>query len=265
MGKIMKYEFRSMFRLFIPLWLGILALSVVNRFTTRLSFGNDKFLNFITGLALFLYVLGIIAVVVVAYVYIVTRFYKGLLKEEGYLTFTLPVSLDSIIWGKALTAWILLTVTTLVCLFSVGILLSVQLDWVMAVEFWNQLVAYFGTQQTVLLVIELLLAAVFSLLYNILLPYLSMAVGHLAQKHRVGAAVLAYVVIATVLSTLYNTFLIPSLLEFAVGMEIPITAPQVMAAWISRGLWVYFAICVVTCVLFYFPTRYILSKKLNLE
>ena len=92
-----------------------------------------------------------------------------------------------------------------------------------------------------------------------------MAVGHLAQKHRVGAAVLAYVVIATVLSTLYNTFLIPSLLEFAVGMEIPITAPQVMAAWISRGLWVYFAICVVTCVLFYFPTRYILSKKLNLE
>ena len=145
MGKIMKYEFRSMFRLFIPMWLGLLILSVVNRFTTNLQFGNDKLLNFFVGLALFLYVVGIIAVIIVAYIFIVLRFYKGLLKDEGYLTMTLPVSLDSILWGKALAAWILMVLTTLVCLVSAGILLLANVNLRDLAAVWEQTVTYFGS------------------------------------------------------------------------------------------------------------------------
>src|SRR5699024_11750532 len=52
----------------------------------------------------------------------------GLLKDEGYLTMTLPVSLDSILWGKALAAWILMVLTTLVCLVSAGILLLANVN-----------------------------------------------------------------------------------------------------------------------------------------
>ena len=73
MGKIMKYEFRSMFRLFLPMWLGILALSLVNRFTVKLQFGNEPVLNFLTGLTMFLYVVGIMAVLVVAFIFVILR------------------------------------------------------------------------------------------------------------------------------------------------------------------------------------------------
>ena len=58
MGKIIKYEFRTMFRLFIPLWLGILALSLVNRFTLNLQFDGNSLTGFFSGLVMFLYVMG---------------------------------------------------------------------------------------------------------------------------------------------------------------------------------------------------------------
>ena len=259
----MKYEFRSMFRLFIPMWLGLLILSVVNRFTTNLQFGNDKLLNFFVGLALFLYVVGIIAVIIVAYIFIVLRFYKGLLKDEGYLTMTLPVSLDSILWGKALAAWILMVLTTLVCLVSAGILLLANVNLRDLAAVWEQTVTYFGSVQTALLVAQVILTALLSTLYGILLPYLAMA--NTRSRVRVGASVLAYVVMATVLSTVYNTFLTPALLDFLVGYQIPVLSPEVFAGMISRGLWIYLLVIVVSCVIFYIPTRVILSKKLNLE
>ena len=122
MGKIIKYEFRSMFRLFIPLWLGILALSLVNRFTLNLQFDGNSLTGFFSGLVMFLYVMGIMAVLVVAFIFVILRFYKGVLKEEGYLTMTLPVSLDSVLWGKAIAGWLLMVLTILVCIASVCIL-----------------------------------------------------------------------------------------------------------------------------------------------
>ena len=36
MGRLMKYDLRAAMRLFIPLWLGTLALALVNRFTDHL-------------------------------------------------------------------------------------------------------------------------------------------------------------------------------------------------------------------------------------
>ena len=211
MGKIIKYEFRSMFRLFIPLWLGILALSLVNRFTLNLQFDGNSLTGFFSGLVMFLYVMGIMAVLVVAFIFVILRFYKGVLKEEGYLTMTLPVSLDSVLWGKAIAGWLLMVLTILVCIASVCILvLGNFVQRIMLQLTWNRMVELTGSAAPLaLIVVQLVLAALVSTLYNILFLYLAMAIGHLAQKHRVGMSVLAYVVMSTVLSTAYNTFLTP--------------------------------------------------------
>lgn len=266
MGKIIKYEFRSMFRLFIPLWLGILVLSLVNRFTLNFQFGDNKLANFFAGMVMFLYVMGIMAVLVVAFIFIILRFYKGILKEEGYLTMTLPVSLDSILWGKAIAGWVLLVLTVVVCIASAGILVlqnfmieDVRLAWARMAELSG------GEAPLVLILVQVLLSALVSTLYNILFLYLAMAIGHLAQKHKVGMSVLAYVVLSTVLSTLYNTFLTPAVLNFLMGYDFAGRTNAQIVALVSNSLWIYLAIVLVACVVFYFPTRYILQKKLNLE
>ena len=267
MGKIIKYEFRSMFRLFIPLWLGILALSLVNRFTLNLQFDGNSLTGFFSGLVMFLYVMGIMAVLVVAFIFVILRFYKGVLKEEGYLTMTLPVSLDSVLWGKAIAGWVLMVLTILVCIASVCILvLGNFVQRVILVMTWERMVELTGSAAPLaLIVVQLVLAALVSTLYNILFLYLAMAIGHLAQKHRVGMSVLAYVVMSTVLSTAYNTFLTPVALNFMMGYDFAGRTNAQIVALASNGLWIYLATVVAACAVFYFPTRYILQKKLNLE
>ena len=64
--------------------------SLVNRFTMR--FDNNAIIGTLpTVIFMILYVGLIIAVMVVAVALIIMRFYHGLLKDEGYLMFTLPV------------------------------------------------------------------------------------------------------------------------------------------------------------------------------
>ena len=265
MGKIMKYEFRSMFRLFLPMWLGILALSLVNRFTVKLQFGNEPVLNFLTGLTMFLYVVGIMAVVIVAFIFVILRFYRGVLRDEGYLTMTLPVSVDAVIWGKALAGWILMVLTTVVCIASGAVLLLTnEVVWVFQLS-WDRLLELIGSTTPTLIAVQVVLSALLSTLYNILFLYLAMAIGHLSRKHRVGASVLAYVVMSTVLSTIYNTFLTPAILNFMMGYGFDRMTNQEIVAMISNGLWIYLAAVVVACAVFYVPTRIILDKKLNLE
>lgn len=99
LGKLMKYDLKSMFKVFVPLWLALLAVSVVNRFT--IQFDSNAIIGGLpTVIFMILYVGLIIAVMVVAVALIIMRFYHGLLKDEGYLMFTLPR------WKMNWTAWI---------------------------------------------------------------------------------------------------------------------------------------------------------------
>mgnify|MGYP006988889638 CR=1 FL=1 len=53
----------------------------------------------------------IVAAVVMTVVLMVSRFYRNLLRNEGYLMFTLPVSAHALVWSKLIVSlvWFLLT------------------------------------------------------------------------------------------------------------------------------------------------------------
>ena len=70
-----------------------------------------------------LFVLAVIAACVFALVISVIRFYSGLLRDEGYLMFTLAgCGRGQLVLSKLLTALLTLVVTGLVSFVSVGIL-----------------------------------------------------------------------------------------------------------------------------------------------
>ena len=104
LGKLFKYEFRAVARTLVPLYLATLVLALVNGFATR--FDN----SFFTGLMIFALTAFGIAIFVVTIVLIIQRFWNNLLKDEGYLMFTLPVSPYELIASKLLSAliWIIL-------------------------------------------------------------------------------------------------------------------------------------------------------------
>ncbi|MBQ1280623.1 MAG: hypothetical protein IIY16_00035, partial [Oscillospiraceae bacterium] len=126
MKKLIKYEMRSMLRLFLPLWPSLILLSIINHFTLRADFYSDtvasRILEALVMILMFLYVVLIMAIGIVALIVMIRRFYVGLLRDEGYLMFTLPVKTSQIIWSKLISAVILTAITGIVCMISVFIM-----------------------------------------------------------------------------------------------------------------------------------------------
>ena len=54
----------------------------------------------------------VMAICVVTFIMTIQRFYKNMLGREGYLMFTLPVSVSKLIWSKLIVVmvWIILSV-----------------------------------------------------------------------------------------------------------------------------------------------------------
>lgn len=262
MGRLMKYELRSTMKLFTPLWLAVLALAVINRFTL---FNPKRYfsqpVNILADIVILLYVFAIIGVFVVALIFVIQRFYQGLLKDEGYLTFTLPVRIDSILWGKTFSSLILLAGSMLVCLLSLLLMFMNGDVWANLSDSWRQLVQVSEGRTVVLTVILLLIVLLASIIPAVLYLYLSMSIGHLSQKHRVGASVLAYVGIRIVLSLVSNLVMSP-VRELAWDGNVW-NLSSVQTVWLLFAI--AMAVVVVESAIFYFPARYILRRHLNLE
>lgn len=269
-GKLMKYELRSVMKDFLFLWIGILVLSVVNAFT--ISLGNnqelDGFMGFLFVAVPLLVLFALyIAAFVVALLYVLQRFYRGLLGQEGYLMFTLPVSPAQLIGAKALTALILEVVSVVVAILGGVIILLVQTP----ADFWNAFHA--GWQELIRVVGEnpsmILVAAEFVLLMLLsasqanLHLYAGMSLGHLAKKNRIAWSVVAVVGLNMAVSMLSGW------LGNAFGPRIAIdlTGMSYMnGARATVGLFGFFCLLsLVLNLLYFFISRWILMHKLNLE
>ena len=96
--KMLKYDIQAMSKTFIPFFIAILVISVFSALSMHL-----EWLIGIFGGATILFGLGI-ALFVTSLVLIITQFYKNVLGDQGYLTNTLPVSVDTIILSKLFSA-----------------------------------------------------------------------------------------------------------------------------------------------------------------
>lgn len=129
LGKLMKYDLRSGIRTFALIWIGLAALAAINGLTLRIAFDGDiqsELANFIiTVLPMVLLVALYVAMGIFMLVFIINRFYKGLLGDEGYLMFTLPVSVSEHIGSKLLTSMIFQIGSFAVAVLSGGLLFAV--------------------------------------------------------------------------------------------------------------------------------------------
>lgn len=272
-GKLMKYELRSMLRTFLPLWGAILVVALLNRCTLQIESLRDWLGGVPAILMMVLYVIAIIAIAIVALVFMIQRFYNGMLKDEGYLMFTLPVKTSQLIWAKCLSATILTFATSLVCFASVMILvvnndlirqLQELFSDITTVFYFNELEIPAGFIPQVFLM--MLVLGVASITASILHAYLAMAIGQLAGKHKAGISILAYILISMALSTISTSFMASN--GFGLGNLLE-NVHWLEDVSLTGGLWMFFGfsllVTVLQIVIFYFPTNALLKNKLNLE
>lgn len=120
--KMLKYDIQAMSKTFIPFFIAILVISIFSALSMHL-----EWLIGIFGGATILFGLGI-ALFVTSLVLIITQFYKNVLGDQGYLTNTLPVSVDTIILSKLFSAIFWLISSGIVAILAFLIILMGSMD-----------------------------------------------------------------------------------------------------------------------------------------
>ena len=78
-GKLLKYDFRSMLKQFAFIWPAALALAVINRFTLSGLESTSATGETVAAVAMMVFVAIMIAMFVITLIFVIQRFYKGLL------------------------------------------------------------------------------------------------------------------------------------------------------------------------------------------
>ena len=239
---LVRYEFKNVNKWFLALYAAVLSLSVIigiQGSSLSSTYYQDKGVVMLVFLSL---VFGglVITLSISTLILIIQRFKGSVYDRRGYLTLTLPVSEHQILSAKLLGAFVWSLASTVVCLFSLYIIISmIEPDAFLSSfaeymlknytdDFWLALISY-----------------IFNTLAGILCIYLSISIGQLFNEYRTALAVVAYIAIQVVLGFI------------TLNLRIDFDYNWVLSFEIFKDL--------ILSVGFYLGTYYILKNKVNLQ
>ena len=134
--KLLKYDFKAIFKFW---WIAVVvnfALSIYGGFLQQIENYNQKLaetLYDLLGLSLFMVNCSYVALIIVTLVLIFIRFFQNFFTDEGYLTFTLPVTRSQLLNSKVIAGVGTLLASVVICLINLAIMNTIA--W------WPDLVA----------------------------------------------------------------------------------------------------------------------------
>jgi len=186
--KLLKYELLASARIILPAYAGALVFSLL----VRLTLAPAAARGILGGLFSVLMGISIFAVVVLTLICIVQRFYSNLFKDEGYLTHTLPVSIDTLIWSKLLVAFFWIVAGGQVFVISEWLRTGyfAGFSFAFSDNFWLM------SPQGSLVVLDFalsLISSIVTMLMWILMGYCALAIGQLAKRAKILCSVFVFI------------------------------------------------------------------------
>ena len=221
LGKLMKYEFRATAIYFLPIYVVLVLVSglryVVSLISQKFSNGFSAFSGFSLSAIYLLLALGL---AITTFIVIIIRFYKNLLGTEGYLMFTLPVSVEQNILAKL--------IPSVVWFFGSCVLGMLTIAPAMGLRFNDNPFTMFtgirlGDVPEILLAVLMVIGSIAG---KFLFYYLCMCIGQMFNSHRFLVSAGAYIVIQTVLQILGIAFIWICASSFS---------SQAFVAWLSNA------------------------------
>ena len=267
LGKLMKYELRATSRTMLPLLLLTLLLSVFTRMTSAVvQSGHSKFITVINTLLILAFFLALIGTAVFSVVLMVVRFRNNLMTDEGYLMFTLPVSVHQLLWSKLLVS--MLWFIAVFCVDALALVLTVYEDGMFAglPEFVRTLFDSVNREYMVngaLYMLELLGVLLVSMVTACLMFYAPIAIGNSFATHKTLLSVVFYFVIQTILQILS---------VFGISAAVRFISPVAESAIVNGSIkTAHLLLCstlgytLVVGAVLYVLTWFMLRKHLNLQ
>ncbi|MBQ7726077.1 MAG: hypothetical protein IJT66_02925, partial [Clostridia bacterium] len=234
--KLYRYECYSLFRSLVPIYLASLGFALLSRLSLHFyTESSIHILSVFSGLITAMYGLSIAAVGVIGIVVVVTRFYKNLLRDEGYLTFSLPFTPTQHILCKLLCGVLVMIIDVVVVLLSLIILGIGTEAWT---EFFQSLeeaihafLQIYTVGDAVFTASEIVLLALVGTFQGILMFYAAIAIGQ-QFKSRVGGAVIAYIcfyaAVQIINSLFFAIFITMGLEQFDIWLSGGLSAVQIL-------------------------------------
>ncbi len=277
LGKLMKHEFRATGRIMLPLMAAMVLLALLaNLSIVGLAGGLSDIpvLRFVFILIVTFFVVAIIGTSVMALVLMVSRFYRNLLKDEGYLMFTLPTSVHELICSKLIVSlvWFLAAaLVTFLVISATGLnLANTNLEMILQ-EFpsWAEIREFLRENGVLGNLIQLFIQSVLLTLLGIVVVclhfYAALALGHMFSKDKVILSIVFYVAISFLFNMMnlgYGGVLGPQM-ESTFGASAIETAPVIMGV-ISTVFWHLIIIEAIQSAVLYLATALGLKRGLNL-
>ena len=273
--KLYKYDLKSVSLLLVILHAVLLVYTVIGRIGIFIAERAQAFVSpeasRLWGIAgafdIVGFILFILAIVIATVVYLAVRIQKNLFSDEGYLTHTLPVKPTQILGSKVFVIWTWSVIDFICVMISVFTLITYKdtLPEILkgASTFFGTLFGSFGFTNWLEEVITLLagLSQYFGF-YPLLLLF-AMCLGNLFKSHKIMGTLLSFFGLNIVLSFLSTmiTFIIPGLSPF---MQANLTQDN-LSVYSGRLMIFTLVWNILFSAIFFVGSRYILTKKLNLD
>lgn len=272
--KLLKYDFQSVFKYWWIAAVSSFVLSFVGGGCVSLLTGKKELPDLLYPFIIFALILVILSFVVfylLTVIFVFVRFYRNFFTDEGYLTFTLPVTRAQLLNSKLIMSVVMLFITFLVFIVEILIVVCIGFpDTFFAPEFWQELskdiellwdncggylIAY---------VLESLILFVLLLVFSTLFLFCCITFASIiTRKAKVLAAIGIYYVANSIFSfvvQIFYLFAIPSLGSQISALNMETSVPAL--ALVLLGI-----ICFISifCALLYTLQHWMMDRKLNLS
>ena len=243
--KLVKYDFKAMSKIMFPIFLVMIGISLVLGILTKLRMDNSWLFGFIVTC----FMVAMIGSGIASIICISNRFNQGLLKNEGYLSFALPVKTSTHIIAKLLNGVIWSVFEGLAVLASVLIVGLIAANSRELLEAYRFVLKMFGLvdKDVIVGLLHAVSLSTLELIAAVCLIYAAYAIAHLFEKHKsliMGGVILLFIAIRTMLTT-------DVIFSDAFGF--------------STNMWLWYLQSLIPIAVYSFITWFILDKRLNLE
>lgn len=255
LGKLMKYDLKSLNR-FLVIIHAFLLLSAIAASIFLSIFPFVAASGIFFGIFLVLYIFMIAGTSFATNILIAVRFYKNLYSDEGYLTFTLPVTRSQLLLSKTLTG-ILWAYTNQLLICACIVIITLPYREIIIGELLPEL----RTVSLGKLVIGFLVFLLIDSISTIIMIYASITIGQQFRGHQVLGSIITYLGLTTV------TSIVICAIQFITGVGFTPNVDTALRSlkYTSSILKTSFVSAVITSVILYLVTGQLMKKKIDLN
>ena len=268
LGKLMKYEWKATWKLLLSANILTVVMTGLARCMVYLmgQTGHSDFrmVDFMAVMVLFTYVGSMFAVCIGTTIYLIHRFYTSTYGDQGYLLHTLPVDTHHIIIAKVLvsSAWVIINMVSIY--LSVIFLLATSSEiFHSMMEGMVDMIEYLGAERiSAFTVIMTLIAFIFSIFAKVLKVGACISLGQLSPHHKLLLSFAWYVGIYVVEQMLQSIYFVVTIYY---QEKISHSDYWNYGSYFDRQWETALLAGIISCVVYYVLTWYVMGRKLNLD